>query len=67
MSKSLDPYNVTLVKRHSANFWMHNDTWDIHRIDGPAVIWDTGVEEYWLFGTQYESKSEYEFWAEMLK
>ena len=31
----------------------------LHRLDGPAVQWKSGLKEYWIMGNQYYNLLEY--------
>jgi len=43
-------------KAHKA-FYKHGE---IHNLQGPAVFWPNGREEYWIEGVQYPSKEAWE-------
>jgi len=41
------------------HYWFHRVDQTLHRIDGPAVIYPDGREEFWIDGKQYGDPNEY--------
>jgi hypothetical protein len=47
-------YNdISKIVGFGATFYVHNETGNLHRLDGPALIKDDGTELFYINGTRY--------------
>lgn len=51
--------SIKSVYENCEMYW--NENQELHNENGPAVIWNDGKIEYWLFGNKYEEKSYKEY------
>ena len=59
-----NPYGPSLIYKHGKKIYhIENER---HRLNGPAVIWPSGYEEYYIKGYSF-AKEEFEIHPERLK
>lgn len=44
--------------------WVHPETGDLHRIEGPAIEWFSGAKEYWQFGVPHRVEGPALVWSD---
>ena len=59
-----NPYGASVMYKDGTKYYFFENK--IHRLDGPAVIWPDGEEEYWI-NDKYLTKEEFETHPERLK
>lgn len=59
-----NPYGPAYIRNNVYKvYWIENE---IHRLDGPAIIWNDGLEEYWINHIDL-TKEDFEIHTERLK